>query len=330
LAGNSVNGSGNGARSGAQTLTLLAAPLVGLVLQALAEGPKRQAELQQEAGFPAQSALRTQLKTLALLGAVEKSRPNRFPGAFEYFLTPAGEDLRFVADVLERWLRGTNGDSLELGDGPAKATTKALAEGWSTTILRVLAAGPLALTELDRVISSLSYPSVERRLAAMRTAKLVEPLSTGGRATPYAVTDLARSSVAPLAAAARWEQHHLAEAAPPLAPLDVEATFLLAVPLLQLPTDSSGSCRMAVEISSGGMRRLAGATIAIEDGVATCTTRLQPEVDAWALGPLMAWLSALIEPDPGRLELGGDHELSRLVINGLHRSLFAVPSKKSI
>ncbi len=40
-------------------------------------------------------------------------------------------------------------------------------------MLRALAAGSLSLTELDRLIGALSYPSLERRLVAMRLAGLV-------------------------------------------------------------------------------------------------------------------------------------------------------------
>ncbi len=46
------------------------------------------------------------------------------------------------------------------------------------------------------VISSLSYPSLERRLAAMRLAGLIEARPGNGRGTPYAVTDWLRRGIA--------------------------------------------------------------------------------------------------------------------------------------
>lgn len=322
-----VNGSGNGARSGAQTLILLAAPLNALILQALAEGPKQQTELRQETGLPAQTTLRAELKRLTGIGAVKKHRRNRFPGVLEYELIASGKELLIVADALQRWLTMAPDGSLPLGGNAAKAATKALAEGWSTTMLRVLAAGPLSLTELDRVIGSLSYPSLERRLSALRVANLVESQAGNGRGTPYAVTAWLRHGVAPLAAAARWERRHQAQANSPIGRLDVETAMLLAMPLLRLPTELSGRCRLGAELENG-KSSLAGTMVEIHEGqIASCTTKLQGSPDAWALGSVSAWLGALLDDDLDALELGGDGQLARALIERLHKTLFKVPAR---
>jgi DNA-binding HxlR family transcriptional regulator len=324
LAASTVNGSGNGARSGAQTLTLLAVPLNCLVLRGLADGPKWQAELRREAGSPAQTTLRAQLKRLAAIGAIQKQRRDRFPGTLEFELTATGRDLLVVVDVLERWLGRSPDGPLRLGSGAAKAAIRALAEGWSTTMLRGLAAGPMSLTELDSVIGSISYPSLERRLGAMRLAGQVEARPVDGRGTPYAVTTWLRQGVAPLAAAARWERRHLAEKTAPIGRLDVEAAFLLAVPLLRLPADQSGSCRMAAELPNGKKRRLAGVTVEVQNGaVGSCATELRGRPNGWVLGSPAAWLNALIEHDTDRLELGGERRLARALLDGLHEALFS-------
>lgn len=322
-----VNGSGNGARSGAQTLALLATPLNSLLLRALADGPKRQAELRHAAGSPAQTTLRAHLRGLEEAEAIAKHRRNRFPGVLEFELTDVGRDLLAVAAVLERWLDRAPEGPIEIGTGAAQAAIKALADGWSTTILRALASGPLSLTELDHIIASLSYPSIERRLGAMRLADQIEARPGNGRGTPYAVTGWLRQGVAPLAAAARWERRYRAAVAPPLTRIDTEAAFLLAMPLLRLPPDLSASCRMGVEILSGQTRKLAGVVIDVKEGrVASCATRLRGQPDAWAYGSTEAWLDALIEADSDRLELGGDGRLARTFLDGLHRALFAVPA----
>jgi DNA-binding HxlR family transcriptional regulator len=323
LTANTVNGSENGARSGAQTLILLAAQLNVLLLRALQSGPKQQTELRRAAGSPAQTTLRAQLKRLTEIGAVEKRRRNRFPGVLEYELTASGRDLIFVAEVLERWLDTAPEGSLHPSSNAAKAAIKALAEGWSTTMLRALAAGPLSLTELDRIIGTLSYPSLERRLGAMRLSGQIEARPGDSRGTPYAVTDWLRQGVAPLAAAAQWERRHMLESTAPIGRLDTEAAFLLAVPLLRLPAELSGSCRVAAEIPNGGKRRLAGTMVVVRNGqVVSCSTRLLGDPDAWALGSPSAWLSTLIEHDADRLELGGDSEFARTLVEGLHEALF--------
>ena len=328
MAANTVNGGGTGARSGAQTLLLLGAPINVSILKALADGPKQQAELRRAAGSPAATTLRAQLKKLGSMGAIEQRRRNRFPGILEYELTAPGQELLVIAEVLERWLGEAPDDPLGLESTGAKAAIKALTQGWSTTMLRALASGPLSLTELDGVIGSLSYPSLERRLGAMRLAGQLEPRPGDGRGTPYAVTGWARRGVAPLAAAARWERRHLSSSTASIGRLDTEAVFLLAVPLLQLDTELSGSCRMAAELSNGQDRRLAGVTVEVRQGnIASCATTLRGKPDAWALGSSAAWLDAVVEGDSDRLGFGGDCRLARNLIDGLHGALFQVRDK---
>jgi DNA-binding HxlR family transcriptional regulator len=306
---------------------LLATPLNVLILQALADGPKQQSELRRRAGSPAQTTLRAQLKRLIAIGAIEKHRRNRFPGVLEYELTACGQELLFVCETLEDWLGNAPDGSLTLGTGAAKAAIKALAEAWSSTMLRALAARPFSLTELDDMIGSLSYPSLERRLAALRLAGQVEARRGNGTGTPYGVTAWLRQGVAPLAAAARWERRHLPQDTSPISRLDTEAFFLLAVPLLQPPQELSGSCRMAAELPDGGQGHLAGVIVELESdgGEIGCTTQLKSHADAWAVGSSAAWLNAVIEHDVDSLELGGDCQLARALIEGLHEALFRVP-----
>ncbi|HKB52264.1 MAG TPA: winged helix-turn-helix transcriptional regulator [Solirubrobacterales bacterium] len=326
MTANTVNGSGNGARSGAQTLVLLATPLNYLILRALSEGPRQQAELRRDTGSPAQTTLRAQLKRLTEVGTISKERRNRFPGVLEYELTAAGRDLLFVIGALERWLAVAPSGPLRLGDNAAKAAIKALVESWSTKMLRALAARPLSLTDLDRIIGDLSYPALERRLAALRLSSQIEAQPSNGRGTPYAVSDWGRRGIAPIAAAARWERQHRPTLTAPVSRHDAEAVFLLATPLLRLPVETAGSCRMGVTFPSSGEHRLSGVMLEVEAGtVVSCATRLQGHPDAWALGPSAGWLNAVIEQDHSGLELGGDCRLARSLLEGLHSALFGDP-----
>ncbi len=321
-----VNESENGARSGAQTLILLAAPLNVLILRALAEGPKQQAELRGDTGSPAQTTLRAQLKRLVEINAIAKQRRNHFPGVIDYELSEGGRELLFVIAVLEDWLNRAPNGPLLLEGNAAKAAIKALTEGWSTTMLRVLAAGPHSLTELDRVIGSLSYPSLERRLGTLRFAGQIKARPGSGRGTPYAVTDWLRQGIAPLTAAARWERRRRPHLTAPIGRIDVEAAFLLTLPLLRPPAELAGSCRMAAELSNNGTPRLVGVTVRVDNGaMAACTTTLQGESNAWAHGSAAAWLDAVIERDTAALELGGDCTLARALVDGLYQTLFDAP-----
>ncbi len=302
---------------------MLAAPSAVAILHALEDAPKRQTELRRESGLPAQSTLRSQLKALADIGALDKRRRDRFPGLLDYALAPSGRELITVAENLEYWLARAPEGPLSLGSGASRAAVKALAEGWSTTMLRALAAGPLSLTELDRLIGALSYPSIERRLSAMRVAGLIEAQPSRGRRTPYGVTKWLRLGIGPMAAACHWERRHLPDAAPRLGGGDIETIFLLALPLLTLPDELSGSCRLAAEVADGGRSRLVGAQVEVRCGaVVSCTTRLDGSQDAWALGPPPRWLDALAGFDDEGLEIGGDSGLARSLVAGLNRSLF--------
>ncbi|HMJ72188.1 MAG TPA: winged helix-turn-helix transcriptional regulator [Solirubrobacterales bacterium] len=298
-------------------------PLNVAILRALIDDSKQQAELRRATGSPAQTTLRAQLKRLVEIDAIEKHRRNRFPGILEYELTESGHGLIVVADVLERWLRRAPEGPLGIESNAAKAAIKALAVAWSSTMLRALAAGPLSLTELDRVIVSLSYPALERRLTAMRLSGQLEASRSCGRGTPYAVTGWLRHGIAPLAVAARWERQHIPHETTPIGRLDVETAFLLTVPMLRPPQELYGSCRLAAEIANGKRRRLAGVVVEVEGGaIGSCTTNLDGNVAAWALGNSMAWLNAVIEGGANDLELSGDHALARALIGRLHEALF--------
>jgi DNA-binding HxlR family transcriptional regulator len=311
-------------RAGAHGLSLLGTSPNAIVLRALAEGPTGLAELQARGGAPG-STLRARLRELCDADVVATRRGCTLRGRSKaYELTEAGEDLLLVAEILEGWLdESPNGGRGFGGDG-AKAAIGALAEGWSATLLRALAARPLSVADLDSLISAFNYPSLERRIAAMRHAGQVEARPMKGRETPYAVTDWLRRGVAPLLASIRWERRHLNGSGVPLTALDVEAAFLLAVPLLELESGLSSACRLAVELPNGKEKRVVGVRAGIEDGTVTsCVSRLDGNVDAWASGSVGAWLRALIDRDEESLELGGDGRLARTLIAGLHDVLFA-------
>jgi hypothetical protein len=192
--------------------------------------------------------------------------------------------------------------------------------------LRALAARPLSLTELSSVINDHSYPALERRLSAMRAARQLEPWPSGDRgAKPYGVTEWTRQAVAPIAAAGRCERKHLAHSTDPLTRIDIEAIFLLSVPLVDLDVTRSGACLLAVDTGSGQHTdRLAGVHVEVEEGaITTCSSRLESDPKTWALGSTSAWVDAILEGRTEHLRIGGDGvKLAEDLIQRLHISLF--------
>lgn len=318
-----LEGSEQGIRTGAYGLSLLARPLNVNLLRALADGTTTQMELRRATGSPAQSTLRSHLCELEAAGVIVKRKQNDFPGTLEYELLEAGESFAFVAETLERWLVEAPDGAIQLGTDPAKSEIKALLEGWSTTMLRTLAVEPRTLTELARLIPEVSYPSLERRLSTMRLVGQVTVLPGGGKGTPYAVTGWLRRGVAPLVASARWEERHFGDGAPAIDDLDVEAAFMLVLPMLRLPSGVSGECRLAVELSNGREPRRPGVRVEVEAGrIATCIASPLESAATWATGTAAGWLSAVIDAETDELDLGGDRGLLEQLLAGIHRALF--------
>jgi DNA-binding HxlR family transcriptional regulator len=307
-------------------LSLIAGPLSVPILRAHLEGPLRLPDLRERIGGAAQTTLRGQVGNLRGIGALERHVRGGMPYTVENELTDVGRGVLAVAETVEAWLARAPQGPITLGSEPAKGAIRALVGGWSSAMLRALAARPLSLTELDSVITDLSYPSLERRLSAMRAARQVE-VTPNGAAKPYAVTEWTRLAVAPLVAAGRCECEHLAGATDPLTRIDIEAAFLLAVPLVGLEIHRVGSCLLAVDtgvVEEGeDKERLAGVHIEIEDGeVVSCVSRLEQQPQTWALGAVDSWVKAILDGNPDRLRVGGvDSRLAGDIIAGIHTAL---------
>jgi DNA-binding HxlR family transcriptional regulator len=314
-------------RAGGTVLSLLAGPLCGPILRAHLEGPLRLPDLRERIGGAAQTTLRGQVGNLRAIGALERHVRSGMPYTVENELTDVGRGILGVAEVVEAWLSRAPQGPIAFGSEPAKGAIRSLVGGWGSTVLRALAARPLSLTELSGVIPDLSYPSLERRISAMRASRQVEVLqSEAGKARPYAVTDWTRQGVGPLVAAGRCECEHIPERTDSLTRIDIEAAFLLAVPLVVLPMDRSGSCLLAVNTAEGEeLTQIAGVHVDLERGeVTSCVSRLEYDPSTWALGTVDAWVEAIIDSRFDNLRVGGkEQDLARSLIEGLYLSISA-------
>jgi len=312
-------------------LSLLAGPLCAPILRAHLDGPLRLPDLRERIGGAAQTTLRGQVGNLRGIGALERQVRSGMPYTVENELTDTGRGILDVADAVEAWLAQAPQGPIVLGSESSKGAIRALVGGWGSTVLRALSARPLSLTELDGVIADLSYPSLERRLSAMRAARQIEiQPNTMGKAKPYAVTAWTRQAVGPLVAAGRCECQHLAEVTDPLTRIDIEAAFLLAVPLAALDASRSGSCLLAVNAAKEGeeegpAHQAAGVHVEVEHGeVVSCDVRLEQDPNTWALGTVEAWVEAILDGNLDGLRAGGrDQSLAKSLIQGLHRTLAA-------
>lgn len=314
-------------RAGGTVLSLIAGPLSVPILRAHLDGPLRLPDLRERIGGAAQTTLRGQVGSLRGIGALERRQLGGMPYTVENELTEVGRGVLDVAAAVETWLELAPQGPIALGSEPAKGAIRALVGGWDSAMLRALAARPLSLTELSSVIGDHSYPALERRLSAMRAARQVGPAPGAGRGgKPYGVTPWTRQAVAPLVSAARCECRYLPET-DPLTRIDIEAVFLLAVPLIELETTRSGSCVLAVNTGPGGRAdaagRPAGVLVEIEDGaVVSCSSKIEPRPTTWALGSAAAWIDAILAGSLDRIRFGGeDGKLAVRLIEQLHLAL---------
>lgn len=314
-------------RPGATALSLLSTPLNLHVLRALEDEDLPLANLNRAVGHPPATTMRAYLKGLTDLGVLERRQEVDFPGSVSYALTEPGRKLLAVAAVLQHWLDAAPDVPIALGSPAAKSAVKALVDGWDATIVRVLATRPFALTELARLIPSISYPTLERRIAAMRRVGQLESQrnGNGSRGTPYRATRWLRQAAAPLTAAIAWERRWAPAQTNTIGRIDVEASFLLATPLLDLPDEMSGCCRLAVEIRTESKLEYAGVMVKVEAGrLVSCTARLKGEIDAWATGTALDWFGWVNGHAGHQLEFGGDTTLARTVTEDLREVLLPV------
>jgi DNA-binding HxlR family transcriptional regulator len=279
----------------------------------------RLAELRKATGLPAQTTLRGHLANLAEIGVLTKRPTQQMPYAVENELTPMGQELLDVAGRLGSWLKQAPDGPISLEGGAAKGAVMALVDGWGSRMMRSLAARPLSLTELDSLISDLSYPSLERRLSSMRIAGLVEAQPSRGAGTPYAVTDWARRGIAPLAAAGHCELVHMGSEIAPVTEIDIEAAFLLATPLVGLSKHAAGLCQLEVEASPGVVSQPTRVQVTVAGGrVVSCASRLAPSPSAYAVGSAARWFNAVRDGEIGQLRFGGCRRFAEDVVGGLH------------
>lgn len=313
-------------RAGARVLSVFANPLSSEVLRAHADGPQRLGGIRQQVSWAAEATIRGTLGTLRDLGALEKRRSEQAQNAVATALTPAGEEMLTVSQTLETWLSRCPQGPIALGDGQARVAVKALTEGWSSTLIRALALSPCSLTELSSLITDVSYPALERRISWMRASGQISPLPKEPRGTPYVPTDWLRGAVAPLCVAGRCERRHMDEA-PPITDVEIEAAFLLALPLVRLPRGVQGTCLLAsradAENGDDQALSLAGTAVKVSGGeIVDCSIDVD-EPTTWAIGTSDAWLDAVIDGGIDNLRIGGaDSHLASELVQGLNLALF--------
>jgi len=228
--------------------------------------------------------------------------------------------------LLESWLQSRPAGPLTLGP-EAASVLSALSRGWSSSAIHALAAGPLALGEATEAVLSPELPlgAASGIFEAMEDVGLLAHIYGAEEAELVEATDWLRGAIGPLAAAARLEAAEGRDDATLIDELDVEAAFLLALPLVTgLPAEMSSSCRLTVTVA-GWRPRLAGVAVLIDQGeVASVTSDLTIWSDTFASGTALDWIDTLIDPASSKLDVSGALDVPFALLAGLHETLFAI------
>jgi hypothetical protein len=253
-------------------------------------------------------------------------RPIQVGPVHEFRVTSGGREVLFVGFVADRWLEAAPHGPLDFDSPEAARAILALAEGWTATVVHVLARGPHTFDELLEAVDDLSRAELEDQLASMQSARQVEALVGEDGVALYAANEWLRAGIAALIASARFERREPREDTAPIDALDVEAGFLSSLSLVELPPQLSGICSLGLRLEEEDSY-LTGVTARVDQGrIVSCEPGLDPNARAWAAGTAEDWLDTVIEPDVQRVHAGGDRWLAQALIDALHETLFGAPS----
>lgn len=255
-------------------------------------------------------------------------RPLEIAPGHRYEVSDGGREMLFVAFIVERWLQDAPEGPLPFDSGETEQAVVALAEGWSATVMHVLARGPHTFDELHQATEDLSREKLRGHLTAMHEVGLVEPLLDQGDDTIYAATEWLRTGISPLIASARLERNNPRDDMAPIDNLDVEAGFLLSLSQVELRKELTGICRLGLNLDEEETSPMTGVTAEIDQGlILSCVPGLDKPVDAWAAGTASQWLDTVIEPDADTVRTGGDRWLTRALLAELHDTLFGIRTR---
>jgi DNA-binding HxlR family transcriptional regulator len=295
------------------------------ILRQLASGPLESNELLDRVGFVSRSTYFERMRDLEELGLVSRTRQGDVPPVVECRLAAHGEHLLPVAARLDAWLADAPSGPLKLGDAYATATVKALAVAWGSTLLRWLAEQPRTLMELERLIHLFGYRKLERIVRDLVKADLLERVEIKGRLGLYGVSEWARWTAGLLAAAMRWERHELAKRSASVSSVEAEGVLLLGLPLIELPTEATGTCALIVDADLPRKKSLGGAVVQVIDGrpvswkaVGELTLEAaELQADCWVQGPTLAWLGTHTNAPGAIFRRGGNSDLAENVMAAL-------------
>lgn len=311
---------------GLRVLELLAEEWMVAVIQELARGPLRPAEVERNLSDAPHSVVNERLRHLLDNELVSyEHQPGKPPHAHcagiapqaHYSLTDAGRMLLEVIAEAGRW--GQTWCARAERPGPAGTLAiKLIADCHTRSVMLLLADGPLRTSELDRRVPDLGRSALRRRLQELVFAGLLEQHAQG-RARRYELTARSRHLALVAMLAGRWEWQW-SRPEHPAPGGDLTNLLHMVAPVARVPKPVAGICQLHIDTGGTGdpdiyLAALAGHILALARAPAT-----PPQVVGHATPDV--WCDALLLPD-APIMINGNQPLLVAVISALSSALLA-------
>ena len=312
---------------GVPVLKLLAEESMVAILDGLADGALRPAELERRIPDAGHSLVMRRLHRLLdselvtyehLPGQPPHARSARIPHEAHYDLTDAGRALLEVPAEAGRWER-TWCSQAERRGPPGALAIALTADEHMREITLLLADGPLCTTDLDGRTPGLGRSALRRRLRDLVLAGLLERRDGGRIPLLYELTDGARHLALVAMRAGRWEWQW-SRPRHPEPGRDLDRLLHMLAPVAHVSEPVVGICRL--HLDAGGaddpdiyLAARAGDVLALPGAPAA-----RPEAVGHATPA--AWCDALLRRE-GPIAMSGDEELLAAVIGALSTALLA-------
>jgi DNA-binding HxlR family transcriptional regulator len=311
---------------GLRVLELLAEEWMVAVVQELARGAMRPAQLERNLPDVPHSVVNERLRHLVDYELVSyQHQPGTPPHAHSagippqahYSLTDAGRILLEVIAKADRW--GQTWCAQDERPRPAGALAiKLIADYHTRSVMLLLSDGPLPTSELDRRVPDLGRSALRRRLRELVLAGLLEQQEQG-RARRYELTSGSRHLALVAMLAGRWEWR-CSRPEHPAPGRDLNNLLHLLAPVASVPEPVAGICQL--HLDTGGaddpdiyLAARGGHILALAGAPAT-----PPEVVGHATPE--AWCDALLLPG-APIMISGNRPLLVAVIGALSTALLA-------
>ncbi len=312
---------------GARALKLLAEEQMVAVLERLAGGALRPAELERRLPDGGHSVVMRRLHRLLERKLVTyEHRPGRpphprsapVPHEAHYELTGAGRALLEITAGAGRWEQSWRPRAERRGP-PGALAIKLTADEHTREIALLLADRPQTTNDLDERTPGLGRSALRRRLRELVLAGLLER-SDGGRIPRLCeLTDGARHLALVAMLAGRWEWLW-SRPAHPAPGRDLGELLRMLAPVARTPEQIAGTCRLRFDAGGADDQDIhlaarAGGVLALSGAPAAA-----PEAVGHA--PPAIWCDALLGRD-GPIAASGDQKLLAAVIAALSAALLA-------